>query len=252
MGGGGGGHNIPMVLACIGGAGDVITGVDFATFGVDGVVTGMCGAFRAVEKRGKMADVVAAVSKACVGRASCALEVSAAALGVEDPAPGVVKTLTVEWTCTTEDSKLEGTAVLPPLPLRTTGPDIVDASGRRLHLAAINWAGGENVNYVVSGLDLAPLRTVAKLIAAMGFNAVRIPFSVALARDNPVVNPAAVAANPTLFGLSALQVMDQVVDELALHGLLVVGWMGFMAQGFGSGAEDYGWRVDGCKLKAGG
>jgi hypothetical protein len=54
------------------------------------------------------------------------------------------------------------TAGLPSLPLRTEGRDIVDTTGRRVRLAAVNWAGGENVGYVVSGLDVAPLRSIAR------------------------------------------------------------------------------------------
>ena len=50
----------------------------------------------------------------------------------------------------------------------------------------------------------------------------RVPFSVALARDNPVVARAAVAANPPLYGLRALDVMDKVIDGLASEGVLVV------------------------------
>lgn len=164
-------------------------------------------------------------------------------------------------------SRLGESSGLPSLPLRTAGPDIVDGAGRRLRLAAVNWAGGENVNYVVSGLDVSPLRSIARTIAGMGFNAARIPFSVALARDNPVVATAAVvghrcvfdeslsclplrsfiihththllskpcggvlrrrrgatpqAANPALYGLCALEVMDRVVDELAAAGVVAV------------------------------
>ena len=54
------------------------------------------------------ADVSATVAKACVGRADCALNVSAAALGVKDPAPGLTKALTVQWTCAADDTRAGG------------------------------------------------------------------------------------------------------------------------------------------------
>lgn len=62
-----------MILACSGQPGDVIDGVVFAAFGMDGAVAGMCGGFRAVpastppmttaSSAAKVADVSLTVSK---------------------------------------------------------------------------------------------------------------------------------------------------------------------------------------------
>ena len=246
------GRAVPMVLACSGGPDDVVDGVVFAAFGLAAAVTGMCGEYHAGTWEG-VANVTTSVAAACMGRPRCELEVSPEAFGV-DPAPNRTKVLRVQWSCAEDPDRRErhvaalgrawagrqnhggaveeGTAqaqakvgsglALPSFPLRTQGPDIVDAGGRRVKLAAVNWAGGENLNYAVDGLDVAPVSAIAKQVAAMGFNAVRLPFSVALARDNPVLASGVVAANPTLRGLRALEVMDEVVDALAAEGVLTV------------------------------
>ena len=68
-------------------------------------------------------------------------------------------------------------APLPALPLRTQGRFILDAKGKRLKLAAVNWYGAEEKDYVVAGLDVAPLPELARRIRLLGYNAVRLPWS---------------------------------------------------------------------------
>ena len=45
------------------------------------------------------------------------------------------------------------TAAAPPMPLSTSGRYIVDAHGRRVRLAGVNWYGAHEDDGVVSGLD---------------------------------------------------------------------------------------------------
>jgi endoglucanase len=111
---------------------------------------------------------------------------------------------------------------LPSLPLRTSGRWIVDANGKRFKLAAVNWYGAEEKDYVVAGLDRQPLSSLARLIAAQGFNAVRLPWSNEMLELDPIVADAGVAANPTLRGRHAVQVFDAVVAALAHEGLVVI------------------------------
>jgi endoglucanase len=111
---------------------------------------------------------------------------------------------------------------LPPLPLRTDGRWIVDATGKRFKLTSVNWYGAEEKDYVVAGLDKAKLADVANAVRALGFNSVRIPWSNEMYETNPVVNPARVAANPELAGNHALDVLDRVIAALAHQGLLVI------------------------------
>ena len=113
-------------------------------------------------------------------------------------------------------------APLPALPLRTQGRFILDAKGQRLKLAAVNWYGAEEKDYVVAGLDLAPLPELARRIRQLGYNAVRLPWSNQMYEQNPLIDDALLQKNPTLRGQRALAVLDAVITELARQGLLVI------------------------------
>ena len=215
-----------MLLGCD--EDEVIHEVDFGRFGVDGATEGMCGALVPVNSAAGV-DVTDALSDVCVGVRTCEVSLSPEGLGVTDPAPGESKTLTTQWRCrqspkqTPDASRLKlKLKTSPRAPLRTRGADIVDASGKRVKFEAVNWAGGENWRRVPGGLDLAPASSIAKSIAAMGFNAVRLPFSVDTVLRDPPVADAAVAANPSMFGATALAVTDAVVVELGKVGVAVI------------------------------
>lgn len=109
-----------------------------------------------------------------------------------------------------------------PGPLHTDGRWIVDAEGRRVKLAGVNWSGAETQSFVVGGLDVRPLDDLAALVAAGGFNSVRLPWSNQLVEEDPVVAADHLAANRDLQGRHALEVLDAVVAALAKHGLMVV------------------------------
>jgi endoglucanase len=110
----------------------------------------------------------------------------------------------------------------PALPLRACGRWIVDATGRRFKLAGVNWYGASDAKYVVGGLDQQPVSSIAATIRGMGFNMVRLPFSNEMVEKNPMVDRAAIAKNPQLYGMRALDVLDAVIDALAAEGVVVV------------------------------
>jgi endoglucanase len=124
-----------------------------------------------------------------------------------------------------EQPRIPG-APLPPLPLRTQGRWIVDADGTRFKLAAVNWYGAEEEDFVVAGLDRIDLDLLAASIREMGFNAVRLPWSNELVERNPKVDAARLSANPQLLRSDretrALDVLDAVIAALARQGLVVV------------------------------
>jgi endoglucanase len=115
-----------------------------------------------------------------------------------------------------------GARPLPPVPLHTQGRWILDANDERIKLASVNWYGAESKDFVVAGLDKAPLATIAAQIRAAGFNSVRLPWSNELLETNPPVAAARVSANPTLAGKPAMDVFDAVIAALAFEGLVVV------------------------------
>jgi endoglucanase len=110
----------------------------------------------------------------------------------------------------------------PAFPLHTNANHIVDSNGRRIHINAVNWYGAESPDFVVGGLDSNNPYAIAQLIRQLGFNAVRLPWSNQMVESNPVVGTYALAANPQLQGLTAMQIFDQVVGALTAQHLMVI------------------------------
>ena len=108
--------------------------------------------------------------------------------------------------------------------LSTSGAHIVQADDPtgRVQLACVNWYGIDQRDMVVGGLEYQPLDTIAALVVAMGFNCVRLPFSLEAVLSNPVVPAHALTANPAFIGGRALDLMDAAVASLAREGLYVV------------------------------
>jgi endoglucanase len=56
----------------------------------------------------------------------------------------------------------------------------------------------------------------------MGFNCVRLVYSLELYIENPLVENSSVSANPQLFGLTGMEVFDKTVESLANAGVMVI------------------------------
>ena len=109
------------------------------------------------------------------------------------------------------------------LPLRTSSRWIVDAQGARVKFACVNWSGAAQKDGVVGGLQHQPPARIAIQFASMGFNCVRIPWSVAMIqRPHNVSNASLLAAAPSLRGKSTPEILDDVVDACASARLMVV------------------------------
>jgi endoglucanase len=107
-------------------------------------------------------------------------------------------------------------------PLHTSGASIVDANGKAVKLDFVNWYGAESPDYVVGGLEYEPISEIIGQIVSMGFNGVRLPWSNQLWESDPAISPALVAANPQFAGEDARTVFEQVVQDLASAGLMVI------------------------------
>merc|ERR1711936_55117 len=112
------------------------------------------------------------------------------------------------------------------LPLRTAVVGskvvVVDAAGTRVKLACVNWYGAHMEGYVVNGLDKQTISSIAKTISDLGFNCIRLPFSLEQFFENPVVEDSRVSANPELIGKTSMEVFDATVSGLTDEGLLVL------------------------------
>jgi endoglucanase len=110
-------------------------------------------------------------------------------------------------------------------PLSASGRYIVDAHGQRVRLAGVNWYGAHEDDGVVSGLDRTDRVQLARAIAGLGFNSVRLPFSLWMTEQATPVPDEYLAANPDLFGGSGstpMQVYDACVEALTGAGLVVI------------------------------
>ena len=76
--------------------------------------------------------------------------------------------------------------------------------------------------FVVNGLDLQPLDQLSQTIADQEFNCVRLPFSLEMIYTNPIVSNEAIAANPLLFGKTAMEIYDLTVESLTKAGVAVI------------------------------
>jgi endoglucanase len=107
-------------------------------------------------------------------------------------------------------------------PLHTRGHQIVDAAGRSVRLTSVNWYGFDQKEFVVGGLDHAPLATIVSEIVALGVNSVRLPWANETLEHNPVIAAYAVKANPQFKGKRAMEIMDGVVDALAKAHIMII------------------------------
>ena len=107
-------------------------------------------------------------------------------------------------------------------PLSSSGRYIVDAHGRRVRLAGVNWYGAHEDDGLVSGLDRTDRVRLARAIARLGFNSVRLPFSLWMTEQTAPVPDEYLAANPDLSGSAPMQVYDACVEALTGAGLVVI------------------------------
>lgn len=108
------------------------------------------------------------------------------------------------------------------IPFRTKGRNIVDANGRRVKLASVNYYGGSDELFIPGGLDIQHRADIAKVIRHLGFNSVRLPYSDEMVMDNPLISADLLIANEDLMGLGALDIYVAVVEALTDAGLMVI------------------------------
>ena len=108
------------------------------------------------------------------------------------------------------------------MPLSASGRFIVDARGERVRLAGVNWYGFHEDDGVAPGLDRTDRRALARRIARLGFNSVRLPFSLWMTEEATPVPSQYLAANPDLDGATPIEVYDACVEALTEAGLIVI------------------------------
>jgi endoglucanase len=114
-------------------------------------------------------------------------------------------------------------AATPRPPLHADGARIVDAGGRTAVLQGVNWFGFETSAHVVHGLWARDYHDVLAQIRRMGFNTIRLPFSLQALQSSTINGPDfSNGRNAALQGATPLHAMDVIVDAAARAGLLVL------------------------------
>jgi endoglucanase len=104
----------------------------------------------------------------------------------------------------------------------TKGSAIVDSLGNPIALRGVSWIGFDSDSFVAQGLWARNWKDLVDLVAELGFNTIRLPFSSAMLDPGTMPTSIDEQLNPDLIGLTSLEVMDLIVDYSATKGLAVV------------------------------
>ena len=106
--------------------------------------------------------------------------------------------------------------------LSTSGNQIVDSAGHSVQIAGVNWFGFESSTFAPHGLWTRGYKDMMDQMVDLGFNTIRMPFSSEMLHTTTAPNGIDFSKNPDLQGLSALQVMDKIVDYANEIGLKII------------------------------
>ncbi len=116
-------------------------------------------------------------------------------------------------------------AMAVQVPLSTQGAKIVDRSGQPIELRGVNWFGLETKNHAPHGLWARDYKTMLAQIKDLGYNSIRLPFSIQALRDDAsTVNGVefTIGSNQELKGKTPLEIMDAIVTEAGKQGLMII------------------------------
>ncbi len=111
--------------------------------------------------------------------------------------------------------------------LHASGSKLYDASGNEVRMTGISWFGFETDQQVYHGLWSVNMENVLNTVADHGFNVLRIPLSVQLVnqwRNGNGGTPGSInySANPSLQGMTSLQILDTSIADAKRAGLKVM------------------------------
>jgi endoglucanase len=116
-----------------------------------------------------------------------------------------------------------GAATPIQFPLSTSGADLVDARGQTILLRGVNWFGIETEMQAPHGLWLRDYKDMLAQIRELGYNIIRLPYSVQALRGDSISGvDFTIGSNRELEGKTPLEVMDLVIQEAERQGLLIL------------------------------
>ena len=108
-------------------------------------------------------------------------------------------------------------------PFATRGAQIIDRSGREVVFKGVNWFGFETATELPHGLWVRDYVDMLRQIRSLGYDTVRLPFSVEAVRSTKIVAPSTSGgSNAGLVGKTPLQAMDVIIDEAGRQGLSIL------------------------------
>lgn len=127
--------------------------------------------------------------------------------------------------------------------LSTAGNQIVDADGHAVRITGVNWFGLEDGTFAPHGLNHRNWAEMMDQMADLGFNTIRLPFSLEALQPGKVPNGIDFSKNPDLAGLSPVQIMDKIIDHAGEIGMRVI--LDHHRSAAGAGPNANGLWVDG-------
>jgi aryl-phospho-beta-D-glucosidase BglC (GH1 family) len=104
----------------------------------------------------------------------------------------------------------------------TSGNQIVDAYGNDVQIAGVNWFGLETTTFAPHGLDVHSYQWYIDEMKQLGFNTIRLPFSLQTFDPSSVPTGINYTLNPDLAGLTPLGIMDKIIAYAGKDGLRVI------------------------------
>ena len=108
-------------------------------------------------------------------------------------------------------------------PLSTRGAEILDSAKRSILLRGVNWFGLETETQAPHGLWARDYKEMLAQIKSLGYNVIRLPYSVQALRGTEVsgIN-FELGGNRELRGKKPIEIMDAVIQEAGRQGLMVL------------------------------
>lgn len=106
--------------------------------------------------------------------------------------------------------------------LSTSGNQIVDADGHAVRITGVNWFGFETSTSAPHGLNARNWSEMMDQMADLGFNTIRLPFSLEALQAGRMPSGIDYAKNPDLVGLSPIEIMDRIIDHAGEIGMRVI------------------------------
>ena len=109
------------------------------------------------------------------------------------------------------------------LPLSTRRAKIVDAKGNTVLLQGVNWFGMETETHAPHGLWKRDYKDMLLQIKNLGYNLIRLPYSVQALRSVEVSGiDFSIGSNQELENKTPIEIIDAIVEEAQRQGLLIL------------------------------